>query len=213
MNKLPIVLIGGGGHCKSCIEVIESTGSFEIVHIVDLPGKKNNSILGYPIDYCDDDLPHLSMNHSLHYLITIGQTITAQPRKQAFMRLKELGVKMPAIISSKSIVSRRATIGEGTIVMHAAVVNADVKVGCNTIINNNVNLEHDTVVGNHTHLATNAVVNGNCVIGNEVLIGSNSVILQGITIADKVIVGAGSVVTKNITGPGTYFGNPARKIK
>jgi acetyltransferase-like isoleucine patch superfamily enzyme len=28
-----------------------------------------------------------------------------------------------------------------------------------------------------------------------------------------VVIGAGSVVTKNITEPGTYVGNPARKMK
>ena len=32
-----IILIGGGGHCKSVIDVIESEGQFEIVGIVDKP--------------------------------------------------------------------------------------------------------------------------------------------------------------------------------
>ena len=48
-------------------------------------------------------------------------------------------------------------------------------------------------------------------IGNKVFIGSNSTLLP-ISICDDVVIGAGSVVTKNITEPGTYAGNPARKI-
>ena len=31
MNKKKIILIGGGGHCKSCIDVIESNNMFDIV--------------------------------------------------------------------------------------------------------------------------------------------------------------------------------------
>ncbi len=49
-------------------------------------------------------------------------------------------------------------------------------------------------------------------IGNHVFIGSNATILP-VEICDNVVIGAGSVVTKNITEPGTYAGNPARKIK
>ena len=49
-------------------------------------------------------------------------------------------------------------------------------------------------------------------IGNHVSIGTNATILP-VNICDHVVIGAGSVVTKDITKPGTYAGNPARKIK
>lgn len=49
-------------------------------------------------------------------------------------------------------------------------------------------------------------------IGNHVSIGSNATILA-VSICDHVVIGAGAVVTKNITVPGTYAGNPARKLK
>jgi acetyltransferase-like isoleucine patch superfamily enzyme len=48
-------------------------------------------------------------------------------------------------------------------------------------------------------------------IGNNVSIGSNATILP-VEICNDVIIGAGSVVTKNIMEPGTYAGNPAKKI-
>ncbi|MDQ0969199.1 FlaA1/EpsC-like NDP-sugar epimerase [Flavobacterium sp. W4I14] len=35
MPKQKIVLIGGGGHCKACIDVIEETGEYEILGILD----------------------------------------------------------------------------------------------------------------------------------------------------------------------------------
>jgi acetyltransferase-like isoleucine patch superfamily enzyme len=48
-------------------------------------------------------------------------------------------------------------------------------------------------------------------IGHHVSIGSNATILP-LNICDNVVIGAGSVVTKDITEPGTYAGNPARKL-
>ena len=53
------ILIGGGGHCKSCIDVIEQEGKYRIAGIVDLPEKLHQKILGYKIIAIDDDLPRL----------------------------------------------------------------------------------------------------------------------------------------------------------
>jgi acetyltransferase-like isoleucine patch superfamily enzyme len=48
-------------------------------------------------------------------------------------------------------------------------------------------------------------------IGNRVSIGSNATILP-VEICDDVVIGAGSVVTHSIIEPGTYAGNPARRL-
>ena len=39
MQKPEIILVGGGGHCKSCIDVIEAEGRFIIKGIIDLPDR------------------------------------------------------------------------------------------------------------------------------------------------------------------------------
>ena len=56
-----------------------------------------------------------------------------------------------------------------------------------------------------------AIVSEKAVIGDNVSIGSNVTILP-VNVCNNVVIGAGSVVTKDITQPGTYVGNPARKI-
>ena len=48
-------------------------------------------------------------------------------------------------------------------------------------------------------------------IGNNVSIGTNATIMP-VKICNNVVIGAGSVVTKDIIEPGTYAGNPARRI-
>ena len=58
--KEKIILIGGGGHCKSCIDVIVQEGKYRIAGIVDLPEKLHQKILGYEIISTDDDMPRLT---------------------------------------------------------------------------------------------------------------------------------------------------------
>ena len=70
--KEEIVLIGGGGHCKVCIDVIETEDKFKIAGIVDVKEKLHHKVLGYEIMACDEDLPRLVKEYK-NFLITIGQ--------------------------------------------------------------------------------------------------------------------------------------------
>ena len=157
--KEKIILIGGGGHCKSCIDVIEQEGRFQIVGIVDVPEKLHQKILDIEIIATDDDLPGL-VNEYENFLITLGQIKSPEKRIRLFEKVKELGGKLPVIISPFAYVSRHAGIEEGTIVMHYALVNAGAKVGKNCIINTKALIEHDAWIGDHCHIATGAVING-----------------------------------------------------
>lgn len=205
INKL--LLIGGGGHCKACIDVIEST-SFEIAGVVD---KKKGKVLNYEVIGNDDDLENM-IKEGRSFLITVGQIKSSAPRIHLFEKIKQLNGKLATVVASSATVSKYCTIGEGTIIMHQALVNSATKIGSNCIINSKALVEHDCTIGDHTHISTAAVINGDCVIGSRVFIGSNSVIAQGMHIADDVVIGAGSVVVKNITQPGMFAGNPAKKI-
>ena len=133
--KEKIILIGGGGHCKSCIDVIEQERTFQIAGIVDLPEKLHQKILGHEIIATDDDLPRLADEYE-NFLITLGQIKGPEKRIRIFQTLKESGAKLPVIISPFAYVSKHAKIGDGTIIMHHALINAGAKIGSNCIINN-----------------------------------------------------------------------------
>ena len=62
--KQNIILIGGGGHCKSCIDVIEEEGKYKIVGILDKPDKLNEEVLSYKIIGNDDDIKSLAKKYN-----------------------------------------------------------------------------------------------------------------------------------------------------
>lgn len=211
MNQRNLILIGGGGHCKSVIDVAESAG-YNILGILDMPEDIGKSVLDYKVIGTDDDIPQFV--DKAEFIITVGFIKSPAIRMRIFDKVKEAGGKLATIIASTAHVSRYASLGEGTVVMHQAVVNAGARIGENCIINTFCNIEHDAVIGDQCHISTGAMVNGDCKVGKMCFIGSQSVLANGISICDDVIVGAGSLVRKNILKPGLYSGNPAiLKIK
>lgn len=212
MKVSEIILVGGGGHCKSCIDVIESQRKFTIKGIIDFPELLNSKILGYSIIGNDNNLPNLA-KEGYSFLITLGHMGNSKRRMELFQIIKQYGGHLPAIISSKAYVSKYVSVGEGTIIMHQSIINADVKIGHNSIINSKALVEHDTLIGNDCHISTGSIINGNCTIDDGCFIGSGSVIKNGLRIASKSFIGLGAVVTKPIIKNGVYFGNPAKLIK
>lgn len=206
-----IILIGGGGHCVSCIDVIESAGLFAIEGILDVEANVGKTVSGYKIIGSDKDISPLTERYG-KFLVTIGQIKQSSRRKEIFNLLSSLDVSLPFVISPYARVSSRAKIGSGTVVMHGACVNAGAEIGANCIINTAAVIEHDTFIGDHCHVSTGCIINGGCRVGESTFLGSNSVISSQVTIAPHTIIGAGSVVIKDINRSGTYVGNPARGL-
>jgi sugar O-acyltransferase (sialic acid O-acetyltransferase NeuD family) len=208
----PIILIGGGGHCVSCIDVIEQLAEYTIAGIIDLPEKMRQTVLGYSIVGCDNDIGRF-VEGIYGFLITVGQVKSASLRRSLFQKVLQAGGTLPKIVSPSTYVSSYAKLGQGTIVMHRAVINAGAEIGGNCIINTGAIVEHDSRVEAHCHISTGAIVNGGCVVEEGCFLGSGSVLLQGLRIARDTVIGAGAVVTNPIVESGTYVGQPARRIR
>ena len=192
-----ILLIGAGGHARSCIDVIETIGQFEIVGLIEKDEEIKGDNLGYPVIGTDNDLQDLRQQYK-NVLITVGQIKSPTIRIKLYQLLKELVFTLPAIISPKAYVSKHAQVGKGTIIMHGAIVNANAKIGINCIINNKSLIEHDAVIGDHCHIATGAIINGEVSVGDETFIGSGALTRQAISIGENCVIGAGEVLKNDI---------------
>jgi sugar O-acyltransferase (sialic acid O-acetyltransferase NeuD family) len=208
----PIILIGGGGHCISCIDVIEKGGLYKILGILDLPEKVGQKVLGYPVIGTDSELEKF-LRQCSNFLITIGQIESFTLREKKYNEVIAAGGKLPVIISPLAYVSKHAEIEEGTVIMHNVLVNAGAKIGKTCIINTNALIEHEAEVGDFCHVSTSSIANGQVKVGKGCFIGSNTVVGNNTLIADNVVVAAGSQVLRNIELPGIYVGNPLRKIR
>ena len=187
-----IVLIGGGGHCRSVIDVIEQQAEFEIAGIIDKPKFLDSKIFGYSVIGNDKDIEILAQKYD-YALITVGQINSPNIRIKLFNLVIKTGFKLPFIISPRAYLSKFSRVGKGTIIMHDAIVNANTIIGENCIINSKALIEHDCSISSHCHISTNVTINGNVKIGAKSFIGSNSTTKENISIKEDSFVIAGSL--------------------
>ncbi|WP_428024986.1 NeuD/PglB/VioB family sugar acetyltransferase [Arcobacter sp.] len=173
MKKEKIILIGGGGHCRSAIDIIERENKYEIAGIIDKKEMIGSNIFDYEIIGCDDDLKVIFKDIK-NALITVGHLYDNKVRVNLYKKLKNIGFSLPTIISPFSYVSKYSFIEEGTIIMHHALVNANVKIGKNCIINSKALVEHDVIIEDHCHISTGTILNGGVFVKANTFIGSNS---------------------------------------
>ena len=188
-----IILIGGGGHCKSVIDVIEQEGKFQIIGIVDKSELLGVKVLGYPVIGNDSDLADLSKKYR-YALVTVGQIKSSSLRERLFKLAVKVGLTMPNIISPRAYVSKHAMIGQGTVIMHDALVNANAKIGENCIINSKALIEHDAIIEDFCHIATNAVINGAAIVRQGSFLGSGVITKQSVKVKKNSFIKAGSLV-------------------
>jgi sugar O-acyltransferase (sialic acid O-acetyltransferase NeuD family) len=210
MNNKNLILVGGGGHCKSVIDVIKCA-NWNILGILDTEENVGKRVLGYTIVGTDEQIPKFI--HKAHFLVTVGQIKNVELRIKLHNKIVSASGKLATIISSNAYISKHSEIGKGSIVMHKAIVNAGVKAGIGCIINTMANIEHDVEIGNYCHISTGAMVNGGCSIGHETFLGSGVVVVNSVSIAEHCVIAAGSVVCKSILKSGIYAGNPAKRYK
>ncbi len=186
--KPKILLVGGGGHARACIDVIEQENRFTIYGIIDSYALQNgiNEVSGYPILGGDELLESLC-NQTKSAFIALGQIKTHTHRMRIYQNLKAFGYNLPTIISPLAHIAKGVELKEGSIIMHHALVNTNAKIGTACIINSKALVEHDCVVNDFCHLSTASVINGS-IIMHHALVNTNAKIGTACIINSKALV-------------------------
>ena len=121
--------------------------------------------------------------------------------------------RLTTLIHPQSVISRRVTIGQGTVIMAGAIINSDTKIGEGCIINTGASVDHDCSIGDFVHVSVGAHIAGSVTIENGTWIGAGATVSNNIEICSECLIGAGAVVVSNIKEKGTYIGVPVKKMK
>lgn len=189
--KKSLILIGGGGHCRACIDVIESENRYSIAGILDQQENVGESVSGYKVLGTDSDIKKHA-EQGCFFLITLGHIGNASLRKKLYQRVLNHHGLLATIISPRAYIAKSSSIACGTIVMHDALVNTNSSIGENCIINSKALIEHDCSVLSHCHISTSAVLNGGVTVGQGTFFGSNAVCKQGVNIKENSFIKANS---------------------
>lgn len=210
MKKL--VLVGGGGHCKSVLDAALAMKEYDEIVITDACLDPETVIMGCRVVGNDDVLPELRKNGFKYAFVTVGSIKSTSIRRKLVERLEGMGFQMPVICDPSAVVSTFAQIGEGTYVGKNVTINADSRIGKHCIINTGAIIEHECSVGDFSHVSVGATLCGDCDIETDCLIGAGSTVIQGVSVGSNSVIGAGALVNRNIDSDCTVVGVPARKV-
>lgn len=202
-----IILIGGGGHALSVLEMAEDLSLFE--GYADL--QEN---LDMPIPYLGTDEEVMAKypagDYQIHHTLVYAKDVNLNLRQK--MIQKYAAYEKAILVAKTAYITPNSHVGSGSGVFHGAIVNR-ARIGSNCIVNSGAVIEHNVQTGDNVFVGPNATVCGGVNIGTNVLIGAGAIIRDDIKICDDVVIGMGSVVTCDITQSGVYVGCPAKFVK
>ena len=204
-----IILLGGGGHAKVLIDLINTSMQFEISGILDTQLEIGKKVLNVPVLGDDDLLSGLYSKGIKNVCIAIGSVKDNARRRILFDKVKQMGFLVPYLLHPQTIISKNVHFSEGVQIMAGVNVQTDSLFKKNTIINTGAIIEHDCSIGSHAHICSGAVISGGCTVGDGAFIGAGATVMQGINIGQYVTVAAGAVVVKDVPDGSMVKGVPA----
>ncbi|MFK8059078.1 MAG: NeuD/PglB/VioB family sugar acetyltransferase [Polaribacter sp.] len=198
VNKDSLLIFGGGGHAKMCIDIVKQTKEYDIIGIVDDNIAVQTEVLDIPVIGNVNIIDKLIKKGLKQIVLGIGGVLTKGLRKKIFNSLKEKGLKIPNIIHTSALIEPSAFLGNGNQIMQGVIMGSNVKIGNNCIINSGSIISHDTIIGDNVHIAPGAIIGGGVVIKNDTIIGMGCTIFLGLTIGENVIIQNGLNIFKNV---------------
>lgn len=193
-----LVIIGGGGHAKMCIDIIRQMGTYTIAGIVDSGLEPGTKVLGITVVGGTERLTELYENGIRLAVVGFGALQKPSQRQETYAKLKELGFMIPNIIHPSAIIEPSARLGEGNQIMAGAIIGSDAQLGNNNITNSGSIISHDSRLANNVHITPGAILAGEVSVGDNSIIGMGSTIMLQVKIGKNVVVSNGSRVVSNV---------------
>lgn len=213
MANKKILLVGGGGHCRSVLDSLLSLNEYDEIGIIDRKGTGSEDIFGVPMVGTDADLERLFREGWTAAFVTVGSVGNTSVRRRIFDNLNRMGFSLPCIVDPTAVLGRSVTLERGVYIGKCAVVNACAHLGDCVIINSGAIVEHDCRIDDFVHVSPGCILCGAVQVGNDSHIGAGSVVRQQISIGANTVIGSGGNVVEPIPDNAVAYGNPCKVVK
>lgn len=207
-----LVIFGTGGHAAVVRDCIDPACFSAIGYIDDL-AEKGTKIDGLPVLGGVADLPAILAEHPLLAgVIGIGANHVRRIIAKKAERLCP-SLEWSRIIHPSAIISPRAGIGAGTVIVAGAVVNTRAQIGQHVIINTGSNIDHDNMFADYSSTGPGVSTGGSVRLGTCSHIGIGTSVRHGVSIGDYSVIGGQSFVNRDIGDHKVAYGIPVREVR
>jgi sugar O-acyltransferase (sialic acid O-acetyltransferase NeuD family) len=200
-SREPVAVIGGSGHAKVVISLLQACGRTVSGVYDDDPRRWGSTVLGVPVAG-----PAAAIAESSHLLgvIAVGNNLARK-------RLANLiNLRWETLVHPSAYVHPSVSLGAGSVVFAGAIIQPETAIGDHVIVNTGATVDHDCQIGDFVHLAPGVHLAGAVRVGEGVFLGIGSSVVQCLEIGAWTTVGAGGVVVSNLPSDVVATGVPAK---
>ncbi len=203
-----LLIMGVGGHGRVVAEAAMESGACSEVAFLDDQYPDVRETDGYAVIGRIDYLQQAA-GESHKVAVALGDNTK---RVELILSAIEAGHRCPPIIHPAAFVSRRATLGDGTVVLANAVVGVGASLGRGCIANTGCTVDHDCVLADGVHVSPGAHLAGSVQVGLFSWIGLGATVNQELHVGDNAVVGASAGVIEDLPSGAKVVGVPAKQI-
>ena len=204
-----LIIMGTGDHALVMVDFIQREGLGEVLGVLS-PCESAKTWLHTPVLGSDNDVAKMITQYpQAQFVVAIGKNAT---RLKVGNEIEKLGGTLATIISKTAVISPKAEIGAGVMILPFVVVHPLANIGKLSILNTGAIVEHHCQLGEAVHLAPRSVLGGHIVVGNGTLIGAGASVRPFVVIGNNVVVGVGAGVVTAVADNQTVGGVPARSL-
>lgn len=208
MRRGRLLIVGAGGHGKVVGECAEAAGGWSSLAFFDDEWPTLSHCGPWPVlGRCGEAMKSIQADDQL--FVAIGN---CEARLQRVRALEAAGIDVAVLVHPRAVVSSRAELGRGTLVVAGAVINIGASLGAACIVNTGATIDHDCRLADGVHVCPGAHLAGNVHVGESSWIGIGCAVVQGRRIGERVVVGAGAVVIDDVADGLTVVGVPAAPL-
>ena len=206
--RQPVLILGTRTLAVEVLDLISETADYEVSGFVENMDRSlcDGVLEGLPVHWVDD-ISSMAATHEA--VCALGTT----KRFRFTEQVAELGFRFATIVHPTARVSKRSTVGTGSIISAGVIVATHSVLGKHVFVNRGALIGHHTSIGNHCSIMPGANIAGSCSIGARCYVGMGAVVTDHRTIGAACVIGAGSVVTKDFPASVQVVGVPARIVR
>jgi sugar O-acyltransferase (sialic acid O-acetyltransferase NeuD family) len=208
-----VAVIGGGGHGRVIIDMIEKAGELNLVGILDANISPGEEVLGYRVLGPDSDIASLVESHGIEAVVVAIGDNWVRSNVVAAVADQVPQMNFPTVIHPSAQIARGVQIGRGSVVMAGVVVNTDSQIGEFCILNTNCSVDHDGVLGEFSSFGPNSCGGGTVRVGEFSAISLGANVIHNVKVGSHTVVGAGATVVSDLPSRVVACGTPATIVR
>lgn len=210
---MKILLFGCGKIAEVYAALIESEELFDVAGFtVDRAFLDRDRFLSRPVVPFEDVREHFPPAQTA-MAIAIGYHDANRVRAAKFEAARNMGYRLPPVVSRHAWTPPGFTAGEGAIVMDRVSVQAGASIGANAAVWSGTVVGHHARIGEHCWIASNSTIGSSTTVGARCLFGLGVTIGHGIELGDGCFIGASAVVTKSAMAEGVYIARDTERFR